>query len=188
MSAQVLKQLTLDQSPVFECQQGCTVTDTSSGTHTRTAQSKWLSKSAAQVRGSDKNEVQFHYDISNDFFKLWQDPTQTYSCAYFERDDMSLEEAQMAKVDLSLGKLGLQPGMTLLDIGCGWGSTIMRATLTKNSPATFATAVPVVNAPGIRDFDVAHRRDGLLAIVPVGSSSSVPVSVMIDWQSTMPSL
>jgi len=91
------------------------------------AQSQWLSKSAAQTRGSDKDEVQFHYDISNEFFKLWQDPTQTYSCAYFERDDMTLEEAQMAKVDLALGKLGLQPGMTLLDIGCGWGSTIMRA-------------------------------------------------------------
>jgi len=71
--------------------------------------------------------VQFHYDISNDFFKLWQDPSQTYSCAYFERDDMTLQEAQRAKVDLSLGKLGLKPGMTLLDIGCGWGSTIMRA-------------------------------------------------------------
>jgi len=68
------------------------------------------------------------------------------------------------------------------------GSTIMRATLTKNSPATFATAVPVLNAPGIRDFDVGHRRDGLLAIVPVGSSSSVPVSVMVDWQSAMPSM
>ncbi|MCB0938373.1 MAG: class I SAM-dependent methyltransferase [Mycobacterium sp.] len=86
-----------------------------------------MSQSASQTRGSDKGEVQFHYDISNDFFKLWQDPTQTYSCAYFERDDMTLEEAQMAKVDLALGKLGLQPGMTLLDIGCGWGSTIMRA-------------------------------------------------------------
>ncbi len=91
------------------------------------AESKWLSKSASQTRGSDKAEVQFHYDISNDFFKLWQDPTQTYSCAYFERDDMTLEEAQLAKIDLALGKLGLQPGMTLLDIGCGWGSTIMRA-------------------------------------------------------------
>lgn len=91
------------------------------------AESKWLSKSASQTRGSDKQEVQFHYDISNEFFKLWQDPTQTYSCAYFERDDMTLEEAQMAKVDLALGKLGLQPGMTLLDIGCGWGSTIQRA-------------------------------------------------------------
>jgi len=105
------------------------VADSSSATPSSTApaQSKWLSKSAAQTRGSNTSEVQFHYDISNEFFRLFQDPTQTYSCAYFERDDMTLEEAQMAKVDLSLGKLGLQPGMTLLDIGCGWGSTIMRA-------------------------------------------------------------
>ncbi|BBX34776.1 cyclopropane-fatty-acyl-phospholipid synthase [Mycolicibacterium mageritense DSM 44476 = CIP 104973] len=77
--------------------------------------------------GSTADEVRSHYDLSNEFFRLWQDPTQTYSCAYFERDDMTLEQAQMAKVDLALGKLGLQPGMTLLDIGCGWGSTIMRA-------------------------------------------------------------
>jgi cyclopropane-fatty-acyl-phospholipid synthase len=91
------------------------------------AQSTWLSKSASQTRGSDKKEVQFHYDISNEFFKLWQDSNQVYSCAYFEKDDYTLEQAQMAKIDLSLGKLGLQPGMTLLDIGCGWGATIMRA-------------------------------------------------------------
>jgi cyclopropane-fatty-acyl-phospholipid synthase len=71
--------------------------------------------------------IRSHYDRSNDFFRLWLDPTMTYSCAYFERDDMTLEEAQRAKVDLSLGKLGLQPGMTLLDIGCGWGSTMRRA-------------------------------------------------------------
>ena len=71
--------------------------------------------------------VQSHYDLSNDFFRLWLDPTMTYSCAYFERDDMTLEEAQCAKLDLSLGKLGLEPGMTLLDIGCGWGSTMRRA-------------------------------------------------------------
>ncbi len=104
--------------------------DTSNGTQTRpaqAAQSKWLSKSAAKIVGSDADEVRSHYDISNEFFKLWQDPNQVYSCAYFERDDMSLEEAQMAKIDLSLGKLGLQPGMTLVDIGCGWGATMMRA-------------------------------------------------------------
>jgi len=80
-----------------------------------------------KVRGSNIQEVQSHYDLSNDFFRLWQDPTQTYSCAYFERDDMTLGQAQLAKIDLSLGKLGLQPGMTLLDVGCGWGSTMMRA-------------------------------------------------------------
>jgi cyclopropane-fatty-acyl-phospholipid synthase len=71
--------------------------------------------------------VQAHYDLSDEFFRLFLDPTQTYSCAYFQRDDMTLEEAQIAKVDLALGKLGLQPGMTLLDIGCGWGSTMVRA-------------------------------------------------------------
>ena len=58
-------------------------------------------------------DVQAHYDLSDDFFRLFLDPTQTYSCAYFERDDMTLEEAQIAKIDLALGKLGLQPGMTL---------------------------------------------------------------------------
>ncbi|OBG58781.1 SAM-dependent methyltransferase, partial [Mycobacterium sp. E188] len=58
---------------------------------------------------------------------LFLDPTQTYSCAYFERDDMTLEEAQLAKIDLALGKLNLEPGMTLLDIGCGWGATMRRA-------------------------------------------------------------
>lgn len=72
-------------------------------------------------------DVQAHYDLSDEFFRLFLDASQTYSCAYFERDDMSLQEAQLAKVDLALGKLGLQPGMTLLDIGCGWGSTMLRA-------------------------------------------------------------
>jgi cyclopropane-fatty-acyl-phospholipid synthase len=72
-------------------------------------------------------DVQAHYDLSDDFFRLFLDPTQTYSCAYFERQDMTLEEAQIAKIDLALGKLGLQPGMTLLDIGCGWGATMRRA-------------------------------------------------------------
>ena len=72
-------------------------------------------------------DVQSHYDLSDDFYRLFLDPTQTYSCAYFERDDMTLEEAQLAKIDLSLGKLGLQPGMTLLDVGCGWGATLRRA-------------------------------------------------------------
>jgi cyclopropane-fatty-acyl-phospholipid synthase len=72
-------------------------------------------------------DVQSHYDLSDDFYRLFLDSTQTYSCAYFECDDMTLEEAQFAKIDLSLDKLGLQPGMTLLDIGCGWGATLRRA-------------------------------------------------------------
>ena len=76
---------------------------------------------------SNLEDVQAHYDLSDEFFTLFQDPTRTYSCAYFERDDMTLEEAQIAKIDLALGKLGLSPGMTLLDVGCGWGATMKRA-------------------------------------------------------------
>jgi cyclopropane-fatty-acyl-phospholipid synthase len=72
-------------------------------------------------------DVQAHYDISNEFFGLFQDPTRTYSCARYEHDDMTLEEAQIAKIDLALGKLGLEPGMTLLDVGCGWASVMKRA-------------------------------------------------------------
>lgn len=72
-------------------------------------------------------DVQAHYDMSDEFFGLFQDQSRTYSCAFFEREDMTLGEAQIAKIDLNLSKLDLQPGMTLLDIGCGWGSAMKRA-------------------------------------------------------------
>ncbi|MFO0846268.1 MAG: cyclopropane mycolic acid synthase family methyltransferase [Gemmataceae bacterium] len=71
--------------------------------------------------------VQAHYDLSNDFFALFLDPSMTYSCAYWQRDGMTLEEAQRAKIDLALGKLDLKPGLRLLDVGCGWGATLRRA-------------------------------------------------------------
>ena len=76
---------------------------------------------------SNFDDVQAHYDLSNEFFALFQDPTRAYSCAYFPPEDMTLHEAQLAKLDLTLDKLGLEPGMTLLDIGCGWGSVMKRA-------------------------------------------------------------
>jgi cyclopropane-fatty-acyl-phospholipid synthase len=104
------------------------------------------------------DDVQSHYDLSDDFYRLFLDPTQTYSCAYFERDDMTLEEAQLAKIDLSLGKLGLQPGMTLLDVGCGWGGTLRRAierydvnaiglTLSKNQAAHAQKSLDELDSP-----------------------------------------
>ena len=103
-------------------------------------------------------DVQSHYDLSDDFYRLFLDPTQTYSCAYFEREDMTLEEAQIAKIDLSLGKLGLEPGMTLLDIGCGWGATLLRAiekydvnvvglTLSQNQKAHVEKALEAQGSP-----------------------------------------
>ena len=72
-------------------------------------------------------ESQSIYDISNDFFALWLGPTMGYTCGYYERDDMNLEESQNAKFNLALGKLDLEPGMTLLDVGCGWGGAMERA-------------------------------------------------------------
>jgi cyclopropane-fatty-acyl-phospholipid synthase len=86
-----------------------------------------LSSDASSGLKPHFDDVQSHYDLSDDFYRLFLDPTQTYSCAYFVRDDMSLEEAQLAKVDLALGKLDLRPGMKLLDVGCGWGATLLRA-------------------------------------------------------------
>jgi cyclopropane-fatty-acyl-phospholipid synthase len=82
---------------------------------------------ASSSKRSNLDDVQAHYDLSDEFFALFMDPTRTYSCAYFPREDMTLQEAQLAKLDLTLDKLGLEPGMTLLDIGCGWGSVMKRA-------------------------------------------------------------
>ena len=73
------------------------------------------------------DDVQLHYDLSDDFYRLFLDPSQTYSCAYFARDDMTLEQAQTAKIDLALDKLNLTSGMSLLDLGCRWGATLLRA-------------------------------------------------------------
>jgi cyclopropane-fatty-acyl-phospholipid synthase len=115
-------------------------------------------KSESQDLTPRFEDVQHHYDLSDDFYRMFLDQTQTYSCAYFERDDMSLEEAQIAKIDLSLGKLGLRPGMTLLDVGCGWGATLMRAlekydvnviglTLSKNQQAHVERAFARSDSP-----------------------------------------
>ncbi|GFZ27212.1 SAM-dependent methyltransferase [Lactobacillus corticis] len=75
-----------------------------------------------------KEDVQSHYDIGNDFYKLWLDPTMTYSCAYFtDGNNDDLEQAQIAKVHHILDKLDPQKGNTLLDIGCGWGTLMLTA-------------------------------------------------------------
>jgi cyclopropane-fatty-acyl-phospholipid synthase len=75
----------------------------------------------------EKENVARHYDLGNDFFRLWLDESLTYSCAYFHNASDTLAQAQQQKIDHSLNKLRLQTGETLLDIGCGWGSLVLRA-------------------------------------------------------------
>lgn len=77
----------------------------------------------------DAQAVTHHYDVSNDFYRIVLGPAMTYSCARFERDDATLEQAQASKHDLICRKLGLheRPGQRLLDIGCGWGSMAIHA-------------------------------------------------------------
>ncbi|MDD3797061.1 MAG: cyclopropane-fatty-acyl-phospholipid synthase [Lachnospiraceae bacterium] len=79
------------------------------------------------TKSSQKQEVASHYDIGNDFYKLWLDKTLSYSCGYFLREDDTLYQAQLNKIDHTLKKLYLKEGMSLLDIGCGWGYLLIEA-------------------------------------------------------------
>lgn len=75
----------------------------------------------------DRQSVQYHYDVSNAFYQLWLDEHMVYSCAYFEHGNETLGEAQLKKIDHILTKIQLKPGHRLLEIGCGWGSAVIRA-------------------------------------------------------------
>jgi cyclopropane-fatty-acyl-phospholipid synthase len=77
--------------------------------------------------GRDSKSISHHYDVGNEFYKLFLGSTMTYSCARFINHDDSLDQAQTQKYDLVCRKLGLKPGMRLLDVGCGWGGMVMHA-------------------------------------------------------------
>ncbi|HZD05306.1 MAG TPA: cyclopropane-fatty-acyl-phospholipid synthase family protein, partial [Longimicrobiales bacterium] len=78
-------------------------------------------------RHRDEQAVRFHYDVGNEFYRLWLDRRMVYSCAYFADPGWSLDRAQEAKLDLVCRKLELRPGQRLLDIGCGWGGLVLHA-------------------------------------------------------------
>ena len=81
----------------------------------------------AHTPEKDAEQIQFHYDVSDDFYALWLDPRRVYSCAYYREEAMTLEEAQEAKLDHICRKLMLQPGERFLDIGAGWGGLLLWA-------------------------------------------------------------
>lgn len=111
------------------------------------------------TRESDSEAIQYHYDVSNDFYRPWLGEGMVYSCAYFERGDETLAQAQQQKIDHILRKVRLQPGQRLLDIGCGWGALVIRAALhwgahcvgVTLSQQQHALALERVRAAGLED-------------------------------------
>ncbi len=104
-----------------------TGTPTSSDTRWWTQVMRRAKSAAAHSSERDATQIQFHYDVSDDFYALWLDPRRVYSCAYYREDSMSLAQAQEAKLDLICRKLALQPGERFLDIGAGWGALLLWA-------------------------------------------------------------
>jgi len=86
-----------------------------------------LFRPLAHTRSQDKQAIEYHYDVSNDFYQKFLDPAMVYSCAYFEEGNESLATAQEKKIDHILRKIAVKPGDRLLDIGCGWGALLIRA-------------------------------------------------------------
>ncbi len=90
-------------------------------------------------RHRDRAAIQYHYDVSNDFYSLFLDRNMVYSCAYYRHGSDTLEAAQNQKLDHILNKLALKPGEKFLDIGCGWGALVMRAAQKYGAIATGIT-------------------------------------------------
>ncbi|PRC91415.1 SAM-dependent methyltransferase [Solimicrobium silvestre] len=86
-----------------------------------------IARKIQRSKEKDRQAIQYHYDVSDEFYKLWLDENMVYSCAYFENGDEDLISAQIKKMDLILQKIQLRPGDTLLDIGCGWGALVIHA-------------------------------------------------------------
>jgi len=87
----------------------------------------------------DRQAVTFHYDVSNEFYKLWLDRSMMYSCAYFKTPEDPLDAAQEQKLDYICRKLRLRPGERMLDLGCGWGGLILHAARNYGVQATGIT-------------------------------------------------
>jgi cyclopropane-fatty-acyl-phospholipid synthase len=146
---------------------------------------------AAHSPHKDAQQIQFHYDVSDDFYALWLDPRRVYSCAYYRESAMSLAQAQEAKLDHICRKLMLKPGEKFLDIGAGWGGLLMWAaenygvdatgiTLSKNQHAHVQTLIDEKGLKGrvrmeLRDYRDLGESGGFDKIASVGMFEHVGV-------------
>ncbi len=126
-----------------------------------------LRRRAVTAHSKDENResIQFHYDVSNEFYELWLDRAMVYSCGYFEHAQASLDEAQQAKLEHICRKLLLKPGDRFLDIGCGWGALVIHAAQHHGVRAHGITLSP-------KQLDVANQR-----IAEAGLSHRVSVEL-----------
>lgn len=139
---------------------------------------------ASHSQHKDAQQIQFHYDVSDDFYALWLDPRRVYSCAYYRDIDMSLAQAQEAKLDHICRKLMLHPGEKFLDIGAGWGGLLMWAaenygvnatgiTLSKNQHVHVQRLIEQKGLQGrvrmqLRDYREMNEAEGFDKIASVG--------------------
>jgi cyclopropane-fatty-acyl-phospholipid synthase len=151
------------------------------------------------AKARDAKAVTHHYDVGNEFYELVLGPSMVYSCAYFEQEPSAaytLEDAQRAKLDLVARKLGLAPGMRLLDVGCGWGALVIHAareygvdavgvTLSEEQAAYARASVAsmgLADRVEIRVQDYRDVRDGPYdAIASVGMAEHVGLSQLGDY-------
>ena len=180
---------------------------------------KMLRQLAADVRGRsrvsgrlhslarDRQAVSYHYDVSNDFYALWQDPLMVYTCAYFQSADEDLDSAQVRKLDYIGRKLRLKAGQKLLDLGCGWGGLVMYVARTFGVDATGITlsqpqadlANERIKAEGlgahcrvlVRDYRQMEEHAAYNALVSVGMFEQVgndllPTYFARAWDLLMP--
>ena len=117
--------------------------------------------------GRDRAAISHHYDLGNDFYALVLDEHMAYSCGWFAEADTTLAEAQWTKLDMVCRKLGLRPGMRLLDVGCGWGSLVVHAAREYGAKVTGVTisaeqhafVTERVRAAGLDDLVTVRLRD-----------------------------
>jgi cyclopropane-fatty-acyl-phospholipid synthase len=128
---------------------------------------KGLRRFWRHTKKRDRQAIEYHYDVSNDFYSLWLGRSMVYSCAYFRNETDSLDTAQEQKLDHILGKLMLRPDERFLDIGCGWGALIVRAAKKYGARATGVTlsrnqyefASKRIRDEGLEDRCEVHLQD-----------------------------